>query len=166
MVGMRQGSAIRALLLGSMSLVFAFGPGGDARAFSSGPERTAADWHTGLAIYGFDPVAYFTQKAPRLGGAEYELVEGEVTWRFQNPGNRAAFMHDPDVYAPRFGGHDPVSVQRGVAVAGHPDFWIIHAGRLYLFAGPQTRAAFAKNPADAIRTAEQRWPNVVASALP
>src|SRR4051812_21152366 len=36
-------------------------------------ERVVADRYTGLAIGGFDPVAYFTDAQPVRGDADYEL---------------------------------------------------------------------------------------------
>src|SRR5690349_10284155 len=90
-------------------------------------ERVVTDRYTGIAINGFDPVAYFTDKAPRLGLSDHEMALSGVTWRFRNEGNMAAFAADPDVYAPQFGGYDPVGVARGVAAAGHPEVFLIHA---------------------------------------
>ena len=67
-------------------------------------EMVVVNRYTGLAIDGFDPVAYFVDAKPKLGRPELELRSGGVTWRFQNEGNRSAFAADPAVYAPRFGG--------------------------------------------------------------
>jgi hypothetical protein len=47
--------------------------------------------------------------------------------------NRPAFIADPEVYRPRFGGYGPVGLARGVAVAGNPRLWHISERRLYLF---------------------------------
>lgn len=75
---------------------------------------------TGLAISGFDPVAYFTEGKALFGRAEFELnLEGSV-WRFNNEGNRGAFEKNPEVYAPQFGGYDPVAIGRGRSVQGIP----------------------------------------------
>ena len=38
-----------------------------------------------------------------------------AVWRFRNEGNRAAFAEHPEVYLPRFGGYDPVTIARGVS---------------------------------------------------
>jgi hypothetical protein len=100
------------------------------------PERRAhIDRHaaTGLAISGFDPVAYFTDSKAVPGRPELELNLKGVVWRFRSEGNRAAFQLAPDAYAPRFGGYDPVAISRDRAVPGHPLFWAITGERLYLF---------------------------------
>ena len=53
-------------------------------------ELVITNRYTGLAIDGFDPVAYFVDAAPKQGRAELELRSAGATWRFQNEGNRAA----------------------------------------------------------------------------
>lgn len=135
-------------------------------AVAATTERIVVDRHTGLAISGFDPVAYFTDAVPRRGVAEYELPSAGVTWRFRNEGNMAAFEADPEIYSPQFGGYDPVGVARGVAAAGHPQLWLIHAKRLYLFQSAETRERFSTDP-DAVRAlAVERWPDVERDLVP
>jgi YHS domain-containing protein len=123
-------------------------------------ERVVTDRYTGLAIGGFDPVAFFTDAKPLVGRPDFELsVEGTV-WRFVNEGNRSAFVDNPAVYMPRFGGYDPVAIARGTSVPGHPLFWSVTAGRLYLFYNEAARTAFNGDPGRYIETAERRWPDV------
>jgi hypothetical protein len=122
--------------------------------------------YTGLAIDGFDPVSYFVEAAPKVGRAALELQSGGAIWRFRNQGNRAAFAAAPDVYRPRFGGHDPTAVARGVATPGHPALWLIVGNRLYLFYDARSRKAFAKDPSVAIEAAERHWPGVSRALLP
>jgi hypothetical protein len=129
-------------------------------------ERIVADRHTGLAISGFDPVAYFIDAVPRMGIADHELASAGVTWRFRNEGNMAAFVADPEIYSPQFGGYDPVGVARGVAAAGHPQLWLIHQHRLYLFQSAETRERFSADP-DAVRAlADEKWPDVERDLVP
>lgn len=128
-------------------------------------ERVVTDRHTGLAINGFDPVAYFTDAVARLGLSDFELASSGVTWRFRNEGNMAAFAADPEIYAPQFGGYDPVGIARGVATAGHPQVFLIHAKRLYLFQSAETRAHFAADPAIRL-SALEKWPDVQRELIP
>ena len=116
--------------------------------------------YTGLAIDGFDPVAYFIDGAPKAGRAGLELRSAGATWRFHNEGNRAAFTAAPGVYAPRFGGYDPMGVARGTAAAGHPALWLIAEQRLYLFYSAEAQAAFSRDPERVIEAAERNWPEV------
>jgi hypothetical protein len=124
-------------------------------------EIVVTNRHTGLAVDGYDPVAYFTEAAPKTGRAEFEARSGGVAWRFANEGNRAAFTAAPDVYMPRFGGYDPIALARGGAAAGHPELWLIAGQRLYLFYSEAARAVFAADPEDAIEAAERHWPEVL-----
>ena len=96
-------------------------------------DRIVVNSHTGLAISGFDPVAYFTDGKPKFGRPDMELSLDGAVWRFRNEGNRAAFADHPEVYTPRFGGYDPVAIARGASVPGHPLFWAVIGERLYLF---------------------------------
>jgi hypothetical protein len=129
-------------------------------------ERVVANRHTGLAIHGFDPVAYFVDGAPSLGRAGLEYRFAGVSWRFRNEGNRAAFAADPRVYMPRFGGHDPVAAGRGAGTPGHPGLWVIVENRLYLFHSAEARAVFMENSAEAIDAAERHWPEVLRTLVP
>ncbi|MBS0245181.1 MAG: hypothetical protein JSR61_01065 [Proteobacteria bacterium] len=115
---------------------------------------------SGLAISGFDPVAYFSRGEAVLGLPELELGFGGVVWRFVNVGNRSAFSEHPEVYAPQFGGYDPVAIGRGTAVAGHPLIWAINGERLYLFYDNGARSEFLADPARIIERASQKWPGV------
>lgn len=129
-------------------------------------EYIIVDRYSGLAIGGFDPVAYFTDGEPTQGKGEFEYLWHGVVWRFRNEGNRAAFIADPEVYRPQFGGYDPVAVARGVGVAGNPLIWLISGERLYLFYTAAARAAFAGNPHALLATADSSWPSVQLTLTP
>ena len=116
---------------------------------------------TGLALSGFDPVAYFTDRAPRAGRADLELTHDGAVWRFRNSGNREAFLEHPGTYMPRFGGYDPVAVARNRSVAGNPQFWAIAGNKLYLFYSDADRSAFLAAPGRVLEVAERNWPEVV-----
>jgi hypothetical protein len=129
-------------------------------------ELVVTNRHTGLAIDGFDPVAYFVDDAPSVGRPELELRFAGATWRFRNTGNRAAFAADPEVYMPRFGGHDPIALMRGAAAPGHPELWLVAERRLYLFFSAAARDEFAANPERAIDAAARHWLEVVRTLVP
>jgi hypothetical protein len=129
-------------------------------------EQIVVDWHTGLAIAGYDPVAYFTNGKPMVGSERLELRYGGAVWRFCNVGNRAAFAAQPDVYKPKFGGYDALGVARGVAVGGNAEVWFITGERLYLFYDRGRRAKFVADPERVIATAERKWPDVLKTLSP
>ncbi|MEM6664801.1 MAG: YHS domain-containing (seleno)protein [Pseudomonadota bacterium] len=88
---------------------------------------------TGLAIGGFDPVAYFTDGEARQGSGYFETVWGGASWRFTNVGNLEAFLAAPHLFAPRYGGYGTVGVSRRVLVPGNPLIWQIESNELYFF---------------------------------
>src|SRR5580765_5749660 len=122
--------------------------------------QLAVNPETGLAISGFDPVAYFTEGKAIFGRPEVELNLDGAIWRFSNEGNRGAFAVHPEVYAPRFGGYDPVAIGRDRTVRGHPLFWAVVGQRLYFFYSENTRLTFLADPGRIIATAERKWPDV------
>jgi hypothetical protein len=152
--------------LGMVVLALAVMVGAAGALVAATTERIVTDRHTGLALYGYDPVAYFTEGKAVLGLPDHELRHRGVIWRFRNEGNRAAFMADPDIYMPRYGGYDPVGVARGVATPGHPDLWVRVGSQLYLFYTVEGRDSFAAEPKRVIGLAELRWPDVERTLTP
>jgi hypothetical protein len=143
-----------------LGLVLCSGTAAPGPFQAAAEERTVVNSHSGLAISGFDPVAYFTDGAPKVGRPDMELSQGGAVWRFRNEGNRAAFAGHPEVYMPRFGGYDPVAIARGTSVPGHPMVWAVIGERLYLFYSDTTRAAFIADPGRIIEAATRKWPEV------
>jgi hypothetical protein len=129
-------------------------------------ELIVVDRNSGIAIGGFDPVAYFIDRVAMPGKGDFEASFAGAVWRFRNEGNRGAFMADPDIYMPRFGGYDPIGVARGVAVAGDPRLWTLSGERLYLFSTPEDRDRFAGDAERVIATAERKWPSVKLTLAP
>jgi hypothetical protein len=143
-----------------IALLSAMAAGIALAAQAATTERLVTDRFTGLAIDGFDPVAYFTDAGPLPGRPDFEAAQAGAVWRFRNEGNRSVFLAHPEVYSPQFGGYDPIDVARGVAYAGKPKFWLIAGQRLFLFGRPESRDAFAADPARHARQARQRWPQL------
>jgi hypothetical protein len=149
----RPGIAVIALLASLAAL-----PSVPHPAQATTTERVVVNRYTGLAIEGFDPVAYFVEARPVVGLPDFEASEAGAVWRFHNEGNRASFVAHPDIYGPQFGGYDPIDLARGVTVAGNPRFWLIAGQRLYLFGREDNRDAFAADPERTRREANLRWP--------
>jgi hypothetical protein len=151
------------LLWPALGVILALLWSGPVWSSLSGP--VATNPLTGLAIDGFDPVAYFTTEGPAQGSADLEYKLAGVTWRFRSVGNRAAFVDHPEVYAPQFGGYDPIAVARGVSVPGNPRTFAVVGQRLYLFYDTKARADFIEAPRRAIAAAARHW-NDVRRTLP
>jgi YHS domain-containing protein len=125
-------------------------------------QRVVTDPNTGLAIYGYDPIAYFLDRAPLRGNPAHELTWRGATWRFASAANRAAFFAAPEIYAPRYAGHDALAAAAGVATAGDPLIFVVHDGELYFFRSAQNRAQWLADPAAYVAAADAAWPAIVA----
>lgn len=133
---------------------------------SATTERIVVDPVRGLALSGFDPVAYFTDGKALVGRDDLEMNLAGAIWRFRNEGNRAAFAANPEVYLPAFGGYDPIAVARGVATPGHPQIWLVAGERLYLFYSPEARDRFSAAPESIASEAEKKWSAVLQTIAP
>jgi hypothetical protein len=153
-IGFRPGIALIGLLAGL------FGLGAPVVAHAQTTERVVVNRYTGLAIEGYDPVAYFADAQAERGRPDIEASEAGAVWRFRNEGNRASFVAYPEIYGPQFGGYDPTDLARGVTYAGNPRLWLIAGQRLYLFGREENRDAFAADPANILRDAKTRWPGL------
>jgi YHS domain-containing protein len=140
-------------------ILVAVWPAGPARALS---ERIVHDAYTGIAIGGFDPVAYFLDGRAVPGEPENEIAWSGAYWQFANPGNAAAFEDSPAVYAPVYGGHGVGGVARGIPQPGDPRLFAIYRGRLYLFFERADLDAFRADPEGIIALADARWPEIEA----
>jgi len=59
----------------------------------------------GVAVKGYDPVAYFTANRPIMGSADFEYRWKAVKWRFFSAENMELFKAAPEKYAPQYGGY-------------------------------------------------------------
>jgi hypothetical protein len=111
----------------------------------------------GVAIRGYDPVAYFTLGRPVVGSPDLEHVWHDARWRFATAEHRAMFAAEPERYAPRFGGFCTGGVAFGNLAPIDPEAWIIVDGRLYLHHDKAGRDETAASPGGAIAAAARNW---------
>lgn len=114
----------------------------------------------GLALSGYDAVAYFTDGKPVEGNASFETEWSGVRWRFASAEHRDAFKAHPEKYAPRFGGYCAFGVSRGYAVDADPTAWKIVEGKLYVNHDKKVQQLWEKELPTIIGTAETRWPTI------
>lgn len=88
----------------------------------------------GLAIQGYDPVAYFTQNKAIEGSKQFSAVFEGITYRFSSAANKELFVKDPKKYEPQYGGWCAYAMgATGEKVEIDPETFKILNGRLYLF---------------------------------
>lgn len=115
----------------------------------------------GLAIKGYDPVAYFTQSGPVKGDKDHELTWMGAAWRFASEENRDLFEKDPEKYAPRYGGYCAYGVAQNYLVKIDPDAWTVYEGRLYLNYSLEVREQWKEDIPGYIRKADANWPGLI-----
>src|SRR5260221_12384776 len=69
----------------------------------------------GIAIKGYDTVAYFEQSQAVKGSPKFEYTWNGAKWLFATAAHRDAFAKDPTRYAPQYGGNLAFGVGRGHA---------------------------------------------------
>lgn len=114
----------------------------------------------GVAIHGYDPVAYFVSGRPRKGRADLAYHWSGADWWFATPDNRSAFVAGPERYAPRFGGFCAYAASYGLFADVDPQAWTIHKGRLYLNYSLRVRETWRPRADEFIGDAEQLWPDM------
>ena len=89
---------------------------------------------SGLAIQGYDPVAYFTMNKAIEGKKDLSADYNGVTYRFGSKQNKDEFMRNPGRYEPQFGGWCAYAMgKKGEKVEIDPETFKIVDGKLYLF---------------------------------
>ena len=130
-------------------------------ARSSGAARTDDDR---VALKGYDPVAYFTEKRPMLGDAQYRYEWDGAIYQFASARHLELFKANPDRYLPQYNNWCAASVAKGVKVYRNPQWWLVVDDRLYLFGRPIGPELMSKDPAAMKKEADKNWPEV--SKLP
>lgn len=135
---------------------------------SAGPAR--ADDHirrapvnidaAGVAIGGFDPVAYFEVGKKTLGSSAWTAEHGDATYRFSTRARRDRFASDPERFAPRFGGYCAYGVRVGRKFDIDPDAFEIVDDRLYLLLNLGTQVVWQINQDENIEIAHKIWPMI------
>jgi hypothetical protein len=111
----------------------------------------------GYAIGGYDAVMYVTESRAVRGSTDHALMWRGATWLFANAETMMAFEMNPKVYAPRFGGYCAYNMSRGVRVAGDPEVFEVHDGRVYLYQDAPTRDAWLGDAETSLERAELAW---------
>lgn len=110
----------------------------------------------GVALRGYDPVAYF-EGAATPGDEAYRHTWNGAVWKFASDEHMRRFVADPQRYAPQFGGFCALGMAHGGAVPTDPTAFTIHGGKLYLNASHAVRETWAYDPDWMVGRAEPRW---------
>ena len=114
----------------------------------------------GVAIKGYDPVAYFIMSKPVKGEKDLVVSWMGATWRFASARNRDLFEKDPEKYAPRYGGYCAYGVANNYLVKIDPRAWTVFEDRLYLNYSLKVRDQWKTDIPGNIRKADANWPGL------
>ncbi len=116
----------------------------------------------GVAIRGYDPVAYHTEGKPVAGDAAITFDYKGATWRFASEKNRDLFAAHPDKYEPAYGGYCAFGAGNGYLVKTEPEAFTIVDGKLYLNYTVAVGEKFRKDIPGRVALAEKNWPDLKA----
>ncbi len=114
----------------------------------------------GVAIEGYDAVAYFTDKKPVEGKKEFSAEYKGSTFLFSTAANRDKFIANPAAFAPQFNGFCAYGAAAGYKAKIDPDAFSIVDGKLYLNYNNVVRVRWNLDTKGYINKAEANWPTV------
>ncbi len=112
----------------------------------------------GVAIQGYDPVAFFTQGKPVMGKPDFQSNYHGAKYFFASAQDKAAFDASPEKYEPQFGGYCAYGVSKNRLVSIKVEAFQIVNGKLLLQYDTDVRDDFNKDQAGNLAKAEQNWP--------
>lgn len=127
-------------------------------ALAAGPELNVDG--AGVAMRGFDPVAYFTTGRPMPGLPAYAATHDGARYNFNSAANRDAFIADPAKYLPQYGGYCAYAAALGKKADADPTVWRIKDGKLYLNYNRSVGATWERDVDTFISKADAAWPAI------
>jgi YHS domain-containing protein len=119
----------------------------------------------GVALRGYDPVAYFEGGKPSHGIAAIFVSYGGARYLFTTAAHRNAFLKDPKKYVPEFGGFCAVGTSFGEKVDADPETGEVVNGKLYLNYNQRALDLFNKDQSSTITKAKSNWPTIKDKSL-
>jgi YHS domain-containing protein len=151
---------LAAALLGGCAAMTAQNPDGALR-----PVNAVADGADArVMLAGHDVVAYFTQGRHALGSPQFTSVHQGVTFRFASAEHKRLFDAEPAKYLPQYGGYCANGIVYGIPWGGDADAWRIDGGKLYIFGGAGSKAAWELDVAGNLALADRYWKDEVAGS--
>lgn len=114
----------------------------------------------GKAIRGYDPVAFFTEKAPVEGSEKFTYQWKGATWYFSNANHLDQFKKDPQAYAPQYGGYCAYGTSQGHKAPTETDTWTVKDGKLYFNYDQDVKQIWDKDRDGYIIQADKNWPKI------
>jgi YHS domain-containing protein len=116
---------------------------------------------SGVAIQGYDPVAFFTDHAPMKGKPQFTSKYNGAFYEFASREHKVLFDQDPAKYEPAFGGYCAYGVSRDKLVSIDVDAFQIVDGKLLLQYSKGVRDDFNEDQKANLSKANRNWPALV-----
>jgi hypothetical protein len=114
----------------------------------------------GVALKGYDPVAYFERKQPVKGTPQFSHEWMNAKWLFSSAADRDRFAADPARYAPQYGGYCAYAVSQGHTAPIDPEAWRVVDGKLYLNYSKGVQKKWSEDIPGYIEKADRNWPAI------
>ena len=111
----------------------------------------------GVAIQGYDPVAYFKQNKPVKGSPKNQSVYQGAKFYFASGADKKEFDKSPTKYAPTYGGYCANSLRKGKLVNGDPNVFYIYKGKLYFCSTKAGAEEFKKDIDKNLIETDDNW---------
>jgi len=118
---------------------------------------------SGIAIRGFDTVAYFTLGKPTEGSDEFTTEWQDATWKFSSQEHLDLFVANPEKYAPQYGGYCAYGIAQDYVVKIEGDQWEIIDDKLYLNYDAGVQKKWQKNKLGFITDADAKFESLLAA---
>lgn len=114
----------------------------------------------GIALQGFDPVAYFESSKAIKGTKEFSVTHNGVVYQFSSEKNKALFLNNPIHYEPQYGGYCAYGMSNGYKAPIEPEAFTIVNGKLYLNYSLKVKETWVKEQSARIAKANKNWEEV------
>lgn len=126
-----------------------------ATAFS---QATRYANQNGVAIKGYDPVAYFAQNKAISGVDAYTFEWSGSQWKFSSQAHLDSFKVAPEKYAPQYGGYCAYGCSQNYKAPVDPEAFTILNNKLYLNYSMKVKTAWLQEATARIKAADANWP--------
>lgn len=114
----------------------------------------------GVAIQGYDPVAYFVEGKAVLGLKEVKVQYDIATYYFVTEANKEQFVKNPEKFVPQYGGYCAFGLSKGYKAPIDPKAFTIVEDKLYLNYSLDVKAEWMKQREERIVKANENWKKI------
>jgi YHS domain-containing protein len=111
----------------------------------------------GKAIKGYDVVAFFKDSTAVKGLESFAHQWKGTMWLFSNEANKNAFIANPSMYEPQYGGYCAYGTASGHKAPTETDTWTLLNGKLYFNYNSKVKGLWNKDQPALIQKANDQW---------